>query len=209
MWYGSSVESAIMKPCRRWIFNGVAVVSLLLCLTAASIGVRSYWVKDELVWASRYLTTPSGFAASGFYVESDGGIIVIGFESATWPGPQVAVGVTYSRPRGFSFQSRRHPANSISFGFWGDDFIDAQPGTKGSAWDVPYVNHERLVRIPWWAIFFAASPPLVAWLILWLASFSHRRNQHEGLCTGCGYDLRATPGRCPECGTTVPANVQA
>jgi hypothetical protein len=60
----------------------------------------------------------------------------------------------------------------------------------------------RAVVVPWWfgAASFAALP-----LARTAARLRRRRHAARGLCPACGYDLRATPARCPECGRAAPA----
>jgi hypothetical protein len=56
---------------------------------------------------------------------------------------------------------------------------------------------QRHTMIPLWPIaWLFAMPPAV-----WFQRYRVRRKRiRQGLCVKCGYDLRATPGRCPECG---------
>ena len=47
--------------------------------------------------------------------------------------------------------------------------------------------------------------PQTAVAIVLIYRHYKRKRGPTGLCERCGYDLRATPDRCPECGT-VPAS---
>jgi hypothetical protein len=55
-----------------------------------------------------------------------------------------------------------------------------------------------LYAIPYWMPAAVAAVPAIVWLARRLRA---RRRTETGRCLRCGYDLRATPGRCPECGT--------
>jgi hypothetical protein len=74
-------------------------------------------------------------------------------------------------------------------GHW--EFLGIEYGTYKSGWNV---------WMPWWVpiLLFMTIPAL------WMYRTWTRANRRTGgICPACGYDLRATPDRCPECGRTT------
>jgi hypothetical protein len=74
-------------------------------------------------------------------------------------------------------------------------FQNPATGKYGSqSWQI------KSVTIPFWAL------ALIALIMpsFWLAKALHRGKMiNPGTCTKCGYDLRASHERCPECGTPI------
>jgi hypothetical protein len=87
--------------------------------------------------------------------------------------------------------------------------LPARPGVQDFAWhgfeyhaDVRNVRpNDRWVRQIWfphWTLGILGIIPLIA---LFLRGARRRSRIRRGLCGECGYDLRASQHRCPECGT--------
>ena len=75
-----------------------------------------------------------------------------------------------------------------------------------SAWASAYLPGRVAGITTGFVAFFIVWSALVLARALVLAGMMRPRVLAElrsrGLCTHCGYDLRGTPGRCPECGAT-------
>ena len=90
----------------------------------------------------------------------------------------------------------------VSFGFIR---LDGQPATPWMMFETEFTTGlelpsfhlgiAKVIRLPFWIILLAAAIPTA---VLW---HRDRRTSTSGRCRICGYDLRASKDKCPECGT--------
>jgi hypothetical protein len=102
-----------------------------------------------------------------------------------------------SVPVGFLYEKYRssHVMSERGFGFGA--IKDSSTFVLRRAW------------MPYWALMLVTAP-LAAALPIKFARRMRRRHRHrKGLCLRCGYDLRASTDRCPECGAAIPARTRA
>jgi hypothetical protein len=177
-----------MRRLLRWTFNTLAAASLLLCLATAGLWVRSYWVYD---W----------FYAERREVGEDGQGSAISHYDCTVVSYRGRIGGSIGwseRPEGHST-----PPWEFEFGHPSRRFAELATDSRlriTHAIFGGYTFTEQHWAVPAWALVsaFAVLPLIVT--LRQVRTVRRRQRARLGCCPACGYDLRATPERCPECG---------
>ena len=184
-----------MKRLRRWLFNLLASLSLLLCICTSILWARSYNILYILSRDQDYHQYTGGWSET-FRLDQGRVMFLVSLipdaqrtQSYT---PPPAKWTLYREPYWYAFrQNNRYSKFAWRFWYYGRTTRPSPAGFGPAGyWSIGL----NLALI---SLAFAILPAFARIRYLRAKYFTRR----PGLCNKCGYDLRATPDRCPECGT--------
>jgi hypothetical protein len=177
----------------RRLLNLVTGLSLLLCVATVAVWVRSLGYADEVVFRPTDDLTVWSFAS---------GCGEVVFTSIRHKG------FTRKRTAGDTVFTHS-PLTSTVRGLHGRIRDGHTSRFLGAGWTPPdrYDNPAvTWVTVPYGHPIVLTAVLPTAWCAVSLGKgILCRRRGRAGRCRGCGYDIRATPERCPECGAVPPA----
>ncbi len=177
---------------KRRILTLAVTASLLLCIATLALWVVSYFRLD----CTRHIHHADGTRIGWMIQSLDGRIELLRFrdpptgEDAGWSHYSVPVG-HWLMPELSIYATRRRAIASPDAPLFGFGVVAHKS----------YNSASRGMSFPNWFLVVCCAI-LPASRIL--AVMRSRRRHRSGRCTDCGYDLRATPARCPECGIQPP-----
>jgi hypothetical protein len=185
---------------RRRIILVVSLLSPLLFAALLVSWVRSYYDSD--VWAIRHGRRDGGGPVVTHSAMLMSGAGCIGVRAGRWSEPDSSA-LRKEFPNGLSGVHEAHPLPATGYplvgSFWnriGFHFaIDRFSGPADTEAAFTLV-------VPHWLPLWLSAAPTALWL---MRRRRDRLCRRFGLCVGCGYDIRATPDRCPECGRIAAA----
>jgi hypothetical protein len=184
----------------RRLFTISSAISLLFFVIAGVLWVRSYWRQDILSWnrlTSRHELRPDPDISYYWYwhswYSSDSGMAAKGcfvLDSCEYEFLS-----TDSFPR-WEYRSPPNPwdPRAGSRSLWGRLGFRYDTGTD------LFIGPYSMISVPCWIVAALLSGLPAVWVVSLLRNRSRRQAGH---CRRCGYDLRASRDRCPECGTFV------
>ena len=175
---------------RRRLFNLAAAVSLVLCVSAVAMWVRSHYRFDNICYGSRL---DPRVGQRFWYLSSGSGYLCYHRDFSSVPRWTAGWSVTASPIAGLPVDL---PSIVRTSGreWHGFGYLSRESVTRGAT---PQTRRWFALLAPHWSVFALFTSLPLWWTCLYGRKLYRRRC---GRCPRCGYDLRATPDRCPECG---------